>query len=82
MPDPLNSIDPELLKKYFVNVEFPISQEDLMQTVRSHNPPQSVIEQMEQMLRSDSFESYDQLENELAGAYNPGEAQSMDTDLA
>ena len=73
------AIDPLNFQKYFADISYPITQDDLMQVVRGNNAPQEVIEQMEEMLRSDSFSDSDQIFNELGGFYNDGEAQGMDS---
>ena len=74
----INQFDPIALERYFEDVTFPISQEDLMGFVRAKNPPQDIIEQMEQLLQSEMYYSPDQLANELGGFYNDGEAASQD----
>lgn len=74
----LNFFDPVAIERYFEEIQFPISIDDLMSLVRSKNPPQEIIEQMEQMLQSDTYYSIDQIANELGGFYNDGEVISQD----
>ena len=73
-----SNIDPLVFEKYFKDIQYPISQDDLMLVVRGNNAPNEVVEQMEEMLRSDSFSSSDQIYNEMGGFYTDGDAQSMD----
>ena len=75
---PLNTFDPIAIEKYFEDITYPISQEDLLSVVRGKNAPEEMIEQMEQMLQSEMFYSQEQIANELGGFYNDGEAVSQD----
>lgn len=76
-----NSIlDPLAMEKYLEGIQFPISQDDIIQLVISHQAPQEIIEQLNEMLMSDTFYTSDQLYNEIAGIYNDGEAVSMDSE--
>lgn len=68
------TIDPLNLEKYLEGVTFPATQDDIMLAVRGNDAPQEVVEQMEEMLRSGNFNDLEQFYNEMAGAYDDGEA--------
>jgi hypothetical protein len=80
--NPNSVIDPMAVEKYYANAQFPIAQADLILLARSNGAPQDVLEQMEEMLRSDTFDSLEHVGNELLGAYNDGQVQSAEEDLA